>query len=50
MVAREPVLTENALVVLSNRYLAKNERGEVVETAEGLFRRVARNLTLIDVL
>ncbi|MCL6581126.1 MAG: vitamin B12-dependent ribonucleotide reductase [Firmicutes bacterium] len=45
-----PELSENALVVLRNRYLAKNERGEVVETPEELFHRVARNLVIIDVL
>ncbi len=35
-------LTPNALEVLRARYLKKNERGEVVETPEELFRRVAR--------
>lgn len=47
---REPILTENATVVLRNRYLAKNEKGEVIETPAELFWRVARNLTLIDLL
>jgi ribonucleoside-diphosphate reductase alpha chain len=34
-------LAENALVVLKKRYLKKNEYGEVVETPEDMFRRVA---------
>ncbi|MDI6743788.1 MAG: adenosylcobalamin-dependent ribonucleoside-diphosphate reductase [Thermodesulfovibrionales bacterium] len=35
-------LTENALKVLNARYLLKDERGKVIETPEGMFRRVAR--------
>lgn len=34
-------LTENALVVLERRYLEKDADGNQIETAEGLFRRVA---------
>ncbi|HEY8491222.1 MAG TPA: LAGLIDADG family homing endonuclease [Dehalococcoidia bacterium] len=37
-------LADNARVVLESRYLAKDERGEIIETPEGLFRRVADNL------
>jgi len=47
---RKPVLTENAAVVLENRYLAKDEEGRVVEKPADLFRRVARNLVLVDIL
>ncbi|MEE9612847.1 MAG: vitamin B12-dependent ribonucleotide reductase, partial [Desulfatiglandales bacterium] len=37
-----PALTENALVVLKKRYLKKNDYGEVVETPEEMFHRVAK--------
>jgi ribonucleoside-diphosphate reductase alpha chain len=43
-------LSQNALRVLQKRYLAKDEHGNVVETPEGLFRRVARNLAQADLL
>jgi ribonucleoside-diphosphate reductase alpha chain len=39
-----PTLSENALRVLETRYLAKNEQGEVIETPDGMFRRVAANI------
>ncbi|ADL08847.1 vitamin B12-dependent ribonucleotide reductase [Thermosediminibacter oceani] len=35
-------LTENARVVLQKRYLAKDEKGQVVETPEDMIERVAR--------
>ncbi|MEW6584710.1 MAG: adenosylcobalamin-dependent ribonucleoside-diphosphate reductase [Nitrospirota bacterium] len=35
-------LSENALKVLERRYLLKDEEGMVVETPDGMFRRVAR--------
>lgn len=35
-------LTVNAAAVLKKRYLLRNERGEIVETPEALFHRVAR--------
>ena len=34
-------LTDNAVQVLRNRYLAKDEHGRITETPEGLFQRVA---------
>ncbi|GBD13608.1 Vitamin B12-dependent ribonucleoside-diphosphate reductase [bacterium HR24] len=40
----EIVLSENARVVLERRYLAKDENGRPIESAEGLFRRVAHNI------
>ncbi|MFP3937351.1 MAG: adenosylcobalamin-dependent ribonucleoside-diphosphate reductase [Phycisphaerae bacterium] len=39
-----PTLSENALETLRARYLIKNERGEVTETPEQMFRRVARHV------
>jgi ribonucleoside-diphosphate reductase alpha chain len=41
---RELTLTKNALKVLEKRYLTKNENGKVIETPEGMFRRVAHNV------
>lgn len=43
-------LTENAKIVLQKRYLLKNEKGEVVETPEQLFRRVAKAIAATDLL
>ncbi|MFX0151093.1 MAG: ribonucleotide reductase N-terminal alpha domain-containing protein, partial [Candidatus Hodarchaeota archaeon] len=37
-----PFLTTNAKIVLEKRYLLQNERGEIIETPNQLFRRVAR--------
>ncbi len=41
-------LSENALKVLQRRYLNKDEQGKVIETPEGMFRRVARSIALAD--
>ena len=49
--AREPLnLTENAIRVLNKRYLAKSDTGEITETPEDMFRRVARNIAGADKL
>lgn len=37
-------ITANSLEVLRRRYLAKDRKGEIVETPDEMFRRVARNL------
>jgi ribonucleoside-diphosphate reductase alpha chain len=41
-------LSPNALKVLDKRYLKKDEEGRVVETAEDLFKRVARAIAQPD--
>ncbi len=41
-------ITDNSLVVLKKRYLQKNDRGELAETPEGMFRRVADALAEPD--
>jgi ribonucleoside-diphosphate reductase alpha chain len=43
-------LSENALKVLEKRYLNKDERGEVIETPDGMFRRVAKAIASADKL
>jgi ribonucleoside-diphosphate reductase alpha chain len=50
MAARKPKihLTPNALIVLSKRYLRKNDKGEVIEKPEDMFRRVARVIASAD--
>ena len=42
---REGEITENSQVVLRRRYLAKDRDGNVLENPDGMFRRVARNLS-----
>jgi len=46
--APTPGLTENALLVLRKRILARNAAGEVIETPEEMFRRVARSIASAD--
>ncbi len=41
-------LTQNAIAVLEKRYLLKDLQGNIVETPEDLFRRVARNIVQAD--
>jgi ribonucleoside-diphosphate reductase alpha chain len=41
-------LTQNAITVLKKRYLQKDPQGNVVETPEELFRRVAKNIAQAD--
>ncbi len=43
-------LSENSLKVLEKRYLAKNTQGEVVETPEDMFRRVAKHIAKAEKL
>ena len=44
----KPRLTPNSLAVLKRRYLKRNDLGEVVETPEELFIRVAKNIAGAD--
>jgi len=41
-------LTPNALKVLEKRYLKKDEEGKIVDTPEGMFRRVAKTIASAD--
>jgi len=43
-----PILSENALTVLQNRYLIKDERGQVIETPAQLFSRVAALVASVE--
>ena len=45
---RNGELTDNARVVLKRRYLSKDREGNVLEDPEGMFRRVAQNLSQSD--
>jgi ribonucleoside-diphosphate reductase alpha chain len=43
-------LTDNALKILRARYLLKNEKGEIIETPEEMFRRVAKTVASAESL
>ena len=43
-----PELTENARIVLKRRYLSKDREGNILEKPDGLFHRVAHNLSQAD--
>jgi ribonucleoside-diphosphate reductase alpha chain len=43
-------LSPNSLTVLQKRYLKKDEEGNVIETPEALFRRVARHVASADAI
>ena len=45
---RSGELSPNAEVVLQRRYLSKDREGNVLEDADGMFRRVAHNLSQAD--
>ena len=43
-------ISSNARAVLERRYLVKDDKGNVVETAEDMFRRVAHHIATADLL
>ncbi len=45
-----PALKDNALKVLERRYLKRDEDGNVVETPEDMFRRVALNIATAELI
>ena len=45
---RSAALTDNSRVVLQRRYLSKDRDGNVLENPDGMFRRVAQNLSQAD--
>ncbi|MFQ6027574.1 MAG: ribonucleotide reductase N-terminal alpha domain-containing protein, partial [Dehalococcoidia bacterium] len=47
---RSAALTDNARVVLQRRYLSKDRDGNVLENPDGMFRRVAHNLSQADLI
>lgn len=50
MTNKEIALTDNAVTVLRKRYLKRNVNGEVTETPEDLFRRVAHHIAAAETL
>lgn len=42
--SNELEFSDNAVNLLEDRYLKKNENGEVIETPKGMFKRVAKNI------
>lgn len=45
---RQPKFNENALAVLRERYLWKNEEGEIIETPEEMLERVAGTVASVE--
>jgi len=47
---KKPELSKNAITVLEKRYLVRDNKGDIIETTEGLFRRVAGFVAAADTL
>ncbi|HOT46831.1 MAG TPA: vitamin B12-dependent ribonucleotide reductase [Spirochaetota bacterium] len=47
---KEPRLSDNARLVLEKRYLAKDDKGNIIETPVGLFKRVAMYVASADLI
>ncbi len=43
-------LSDNALTVLRERYLAKDDQGNIIETVDQLWARVAREIAMVETL
>jgi ribonucleoside-diphosphate reductase alpha chain len=43
------MLTKNAITVLEKRYLMKNEKGELLEDVDGMFKRVSRAIAEAEI-
>jgi ribonucleoside-diphosphate reductase alpha chain len=43
-------LTENALTVLEKRYLKKDNQGQIIETPDEMFRRVAKHIASAELI
>ncbi|MBU4010471.1 MAG: hypothetical protein KJ882_06870, partial [Proteobacteria bacterium] len=43
-------ISDNALIVLEKRYLKKDKEGNVIETPEDMFMRVAKHIASADSL
>ena len=41
-------LSDNALKILEKRYLGKDENGNIIETPEEMFKRIASNICLVE--
>ncbi len=48
LVSRQLDLSQSAIKVLEKRYLKKDEEGNIVETSEDLFRRVAKTVANVE--
>jgi len=44
----EPQISDNAKIVLAKRYLLKNDQGEIIEDAAGMFLRVAKAIASVE--